>query len=95
MNGVVIRLPNERWLHITEEHSELAGHYHDVLEAIAAPEAVYEGGAGEVLAVRQAEPGKYLVVVYQERTPEDGFVITAFLSRRLQQLLKRKRLWPR
>ncbi|MHC1610492.1 MAG: hypothetical protein ACXQTW_02655 [Candidatus Methanospirareceae archaeon] len=26
-NGVPIRLTDERWLHITEEHSEMAGYY--------------------------------------------------------------------
>ena len=26
-NGVPIRLTEERWLHITEEHSEMAGYY--------------------------------------------------------------------
>jgi len=26
-NGVPIRLTQQRWLHITEEHSEMAGYY--------------------------------------------------------------------
>jgi hypothetical protein len=30
-----IRLTDERWVHITEEHAELAGHRLEVLEAIA------------------------------------------------------------
>ena len=42
-NGVPIRLTDERWLHITEEHSEMAGYYFDVLETIQNPEAIYEG----------------------------------------------------
>ena len=33
-NGVTIRLTDERWSHISEEHAELAGHKLDVLEAI-------------------------------------------------------------
>jgi len=94
-NGVSIRLTEERWLHITEEHCELAGYSSDVLETIANPEAVYQGSAGELLAARQIEPGKYLVVVYREQTSTDGFVITAFLTRRRRQLEKREKLWPR
>lgn len=92
---MAIRLTDERWLHITEEHCELAGYFPHVLEAIQHPEAVWEGSAGELLAATETEPGKHLVVVYREETSADGFVITAFLTRRLRQLEKRRRLWPR
>jgi hypothetical protein len=36
-NGLPIRLTDERWVHITEEHAELAGFRHEVLEAIGEP----------------------------------------------------------
>lgn len=36
-NGVPIRLPDERWIHITEEHSELAGYYFEVFETVNEP----------------------------------------------------------
>jgi len=42
-NGATIRLPDERWVHITEEHSELAGYLHDVLETIEEPSVIYAG----------------------------------------------------
>ena len=45
-NGVPIRLTEERWFHITEEHSEIAGYYFEVLETLEEPEAIYEGKAG-------------------------------------------------
>jgi len=45
-NDVPIRLTYERWLHITEEHSEMAGYYFDVLETVEEPEVIYEGKAG-------------------------------------------------
>ena len=32
--GIPIRLTDERWLHITEEHTELAGYRLEVLETI-------------------------------------------------------------
>ena len=44
-------------------------------------------------AVREVEPGKGLVVVYRE-LQEDGFVITAFLTRRMKSLQRRSQLWP-
>jgi site-specific recombinase XerC len=52
-NGVPIRLTEERWIHITEEHSEMAGYYFEVLEAIQDPKAIYKGKEGELLATRE------------------------------------------
>lgn len=43
VNGVTIRLPDERWVHITEEHAEMAGYLCDVLETVQEPLAVFEG----------------------------------------------------
>jgi len=92
-SGVPIRLTDERWAHITEEHGELAGLRLDILETIVEPERVFAGRAGELLAVREIEPGKALVAVYKELT-QDGFVITAFVTRRLGALVKRRQVWP-
>jgi hypothetical protein len=52
-NNMLIRLPDERWLHLTESHSEMVGYYSEVLETIEEPCAVYEGTAGEFLAPRE------------------------------------------
>ena len=94
-NDVPIRLTEERWFHITEEHSELAGYYFEVLETVEEPEAIYEGKARECIAVRELEKGKHMVVVYKELSKEDGFVITAFLTRRRKQLERRQKIWKR
>lgn len=93
-NGVPIRLTEERWLHITEEHSELAGNYFEVLETIETPLAVYEGKAQELLAISEFAPRKFLVVVYKETNDEDGFVITAFITSKIKKIERRKMLWP-
>jgi hypothetical protein len=92
-NGLPIRLTDERWAHITEEHSELAGMRPDILEALAEPTRILAGGMGELLAIRELEPGKYLAVVYRE-LDGDGFVITAFLTRRARFFERRQQLWP-
>ncbi|MBI5748597.1 MAG: hypothetical protein HZA00_05675 [Nitrospinae bacterium] len=94
-NDVLIRLTEERWLHITEEHSEMAGYYFEVLETVQDPEAIYEGNDNELLAIKEIEQGKYMVVVYKEASREDGFVITAFLTRKIKQVQRRMKLWPR
>ena len=92
-NGVTIRLSEERWDHILTGHGELAEMRQAVLDTISKPERVLAGNVDELLAVRAVEPGKWLVVVYREQG-EDGFVITAFLTRRERALRRRKRLWP-
>ena len=94
-NDVPIRLTEERWFHITEEHSEMAGHYFDALEAVEEPEAIYEGKIGESIAVREIDKGKYIAVIYRELSKEDGFVITALLTRRRKQFQRRRKIWQR
>jgi hypothetical protein len=91
-NNVPVRLTDERWGHITEEHCELAGLRFEALETVAHPLRIYAGNEGEFLAVREIEQGKYLVVVYRE-LETDGFIITAFLTRRLKSLERRKLVW--
>ena len=93
-NGVPIRLPKERWFHITEEHSEMAGYYFEVLETVESPEAIYQGRAEEHIAIKEIEAGKYIAVIYKEINKEDGFIVTAFLTRRKKQLERREKLWP-
>ena len=92
---VPIRLTAERWAHIVEEHCELAGMREEVMESVADPERVLAGHTGELFAVRMVETGKALVVVYREVDPGDGFIITAFLTRRLASIERRKQVWPR
>jgi hypothetical protein len=92
-SGITIRLTDERWTHITEEHCELAGFRAEVVDTVAHPERILFGGDGELIAVRQLEQGKYLAVVYREYA-DDGFIITAFLTRRVRSLEKRRQVWP-
>ena len=92
-NGKLIRLTSERWSHITEEHCELAGMKLEILESIANPSRILFGNDGELLAIRELIAGKFLVTVYRE-IDEDGFVITAFLTRKTRSLETRQQLWP-
>ncbi len=92
-NNITIRLTDERWAHIVEEHNELAGSRTAVLETVSEPKRIVAGGQGELLAVREIVSGKWMVVVYRELAM-DGFVITAFITRRARALDKRRQLWP-
>jgi hypothetical protein len=93
INGVPIRLTDERWEHITEEHGELAGMPLKVLATITQPNRILAGGGGELPAVQELDPGKFLVAVYRE-LEHDGFVITAFLTSKINALNRRKQVWP-
>ena len=92
--GVPIRLTDERWAHITEEHCELAGLRLERLETIANPSRILAGYKDELLAVREMDPGKHLVVVYREMA-SDGFIVTAFLTTRRKSLDRKEQVWPK
>ena len=92
-NGVAIRLTEARWKHIIDGHGELSEMRSQVLEAVSQPERILAGNLGELMALREVEAGKWMVVVYRE-LENDGFIITAFLTRRIRSLSKRKQLWP-
>ena len=93
-NGVPIRLSSERWQHIIEEHAELTGLREQVLQAITEAERVFSGAGGELLAMHLMEPGKAIVAVYRDIDSNDGFIITAFVTRRLESFERREQVWP-
>ena len=92
---VPIRLTEERWFHITEGHPEIAGYYYNVLECIECPEVVYKGSENECIAVLKVDENKYLAAVYKEINGIDGFVITAFLTKRVRQFERREKIWEK
>ena len=94
-NHIAVRLTKERWFHITEGHPEMAGHFYDVLETVESPEIIYEGSLRERIAVKQLAKKKFIIVVYKEVNKKDGFVITAFFSRKTNYLSKRKIVWEK
>ncbi len=93
-NGIRIRLPEERWQHIIERHGGLDDKQDFLLEAIANPDKIIAGNDDALMAIKELEAGKVLVVVYKEETATDGFVITAFPTRRLNSLNRRIQVWP-
>ncbi len=91
VNGVPIRLTEERWLHIADNKPYMHGHYESVLWAVQNPTWVLRGYGGALVAVLPIARQEYLHVVYKEVTQEDGFVITAFIARKVN---KRMIVWP-
>ncbi len=81
--NVPIRLTDERWVHIVENHDEMAGYYEDVLAVIEDPEYVLRGHGGSLIAARGYGKARYLMVVYRELSADDGFLITAYFTSKL------------
>ena len=84
VNGVPIRLTKERWEHIMINKAYMISYYDEVLEAIENPTWILRGYAGALVAVLSLARRNYLHVVYREVSQDDGFIITAFLSKKGQ-----------
>ena len=80
VDGVPIRLTEERWFHIVENHDDMAGHYDDVLETIADPEVVLPGYRGSLIAVRNYGRGRHLIAITRQVSRDDGFIIAAYFD---------------
>ena len=52
VDGVPVRLTQERWNHICRRHPEVAGRLDTVVETLQGPETILEGDFGEKLAAR-------------------------------------------
>jgi len=96
-NHVPVRLTEERWRHIISRHPEMDGQRERVLDTLEEPDSVQQGDFGELLAVRfypeTPLTSKFLIAAYREISPDDGFILTAYLASRLST--KRVTLWTR
>ncbi len=92
-NGISIRLPDERWQHIVERHNVLSDQKQFVLNTISNPTRILQGNEGALIAIQELESNRWLVVVYREEQ-DDGFIITAFPTRRINSLNRRQQIWP-
>jgi len=94
VNSIPIRLTDERWTHIVENHDDMAGYYFDVLETVSNPTWVLAGDEDELWAVKHISKRKAFIVIYKElKEHHDGFVITAFLTTKIQKILRRRMIW--
>jgi hypothetical protein len=92
VNGVPIRLTDERWGHIVDNKPYMYAFEEAVPQAIEAPTCVLQGYAGSLIAVLGLGRNRFLHVVYREVSADDGFVITAYMAQRYN---RRQVIWPR
>ncbi|MEO1396850.1 MAG: hypothetical protein AAFV90_28560, partial [Cyanobacteria bacterium J06634_5] len=77
-------------------HIEMTDQDDKVLQTLSKPDRIQAGDSGERLAIRHYDKtpvttDKFLVVAYRETSPNDGFVITAYFTRRFSN--RRETLW--
>ncbi|MDF2953809.1 MAG: hypothetical protein OD816_001054 [Thermodesulfobacterium sp.] len=92
-NNVPIRLTEERWFHIVENHDELAGYYDEVLNTIEDPDFIIKGYRGALIALKKMN-NKFLAVIYKELNPNEGFIITAYFTSKIK-LEKEEIIWQK
>jgi hypothetical protein len=85
VEGIPIRLTHERWFHIVENHDDVAGYYDEVLETIENPDLVLRGYRGTLMSVRSYGRRRYFMVVYRQVSADDGFIITAYFTSKLDR----------
>jgi len=100
VNGVPIRLTEERWYHITKHHPELREFRGLVLTAVAYPKQLFSfSGIGDFAATAKfaqlasAGLASNIIVHYKEISNRDGFIVTAFpmSDRRIRRSFSRWR----
>ncbi len=92
VNGVPIRLTDERWEHILYRRPEMASFIETVLDGVEDPEYILRGYKGTLIAVVHLGERSYLNVVYRELSQADGFIVTARIERHLDES---KIIWRR
>jgi hypothetical protein len=92
INGVPIRLTPERWAHIVHNKPYMISYRELMLETIERPTWVLRGYAGALVAVRPLGHRRYVHVVYREVSPHDGFILTAFIARKVNRSAI---IWPK
>lgn len=92
-NNVSIRLTEERWLHIVENHDDLAGYYDEVLNTVEDPDFIIKGYREALIALKKIG-NKFLAVIYKEISQKDGFIITAYFTNKIK-LEREEIVWKR
>jgi len=90
INGVPIRLTEERWEHILDSHPELASYRETILDAVANPDYILASRRGALAAVVVLGRKAFLHVFYVEKSRRDGFIISAWMREKMD---KTKIVW--
>jgi len=84
VNDISVRLTDERWVHIVENHDDLAGYYDEVLSTVESPDYIIKGYSQARIALKESGENRFLAVVYKETSKDDGFIITAYFTSKIK-----------
>ena len=90
VNGVPIRLTDERWEHILDSHPGLASYRETILDAVENPDYILSSRRGALAAVVVLGRKALLHVFYIEKGRYDGFIVSAYLE---EEMDKAKIVW--
>lgn len=93
INKVKIRLTGERLNHILVNHPEMVEFLLDIPQSIENPDIIFQGEKQEYAALKNRN--KFFIVVIYKEENDDGLVITAFKTRSINYLSKRKIIWKK
>ena len=85
INGVQIRLTEERWEHILDSHPELASYQEILLGAVENPDYILSSRRGALAAVIVLGRKAFLHVFYVEKGRRDGFILSAYVQDELDK----------
>jgi hypothetical protein len=90
INGVPIRLTDERWVHILDSHPELASYRETILDTVKNPDYILASRRGTLAAVAVLGRRAFLHVFYVEKGRLDGFILSARMEEKMD---KAKIVW--
>src|SRR5258708_10281584 len=90
VNGVPIRLTDERWDHMLDSHPELCSFREPILDAVEKPDYILASRRGALAAVIVLGRRAFLYVFYVEKGRRDGFIISALVEEKMN---KAKIVW--
>ena len=59
---------------------DMAGYYDEVLNAVEEPDYIIKGYKDALIVLKRSTKNKFLSVVYKEISKQDGFIITAYFT---------------
>ena len=90
VNGVPIRLTDERWEHILNSHPEMTSYRDTILDALENPDYILTSRRGALAAVVVLGRKAFLHVFYVEKGRHDGFILSARVDEKID---KAKIVW--
>lgn len=96
--GRKIRLSDERWSHIIESHDYMAGNKDLVLETLEHPDIIVNDEEDALIAIKhylKTSIGEKDVAVVYKESKDDGFIITTFMTSKIDKIMRRGVIWKK